>query len=50
MLKHALEVIRTGREELIGIIEVDLNGDGRPVAQRRAASSASPIRQGPTQT
>jgi hypothetical protein len=34
MLEHALKVIRTGREELIGIIEVDLHGTGRPLAQR----------------
>ena len=46
MLKHALEVIRTGREELIGIIEVDLHADVRLTAQRRDAFSAVPIRQG----
>jgi len=46
MLEHAPEVIRAGLEELIGINEVDLHGDGRPMAQRRDASRPAPIRQG----
>jgi hypothetical protein len=33
----------------MGIIEVDLHGDERPMAQRRYAYSAAPIRHGPPQ-